>query len=187
MTTAQEYFKDFPEAPFADTFKWVDKDGFEHLVTSRSWSAASLFQGVEQVKELIAKQEGKAPNVRPAQTMQERDENGTPVVNGEGKPVMTNLPDGVGLYTVKQLFHGLTKNKKDYLGVVTVEKPHNRKWGVKCFHPTGIDGWKSWPVGENDPTYYAPPELASRVLIREAKGEGEFPDVLEFQAGPNPF
>lgn len=53
MTTPQEYYKDFPEAPFSDTFKWVDSNGYEHMITVRSWSATSLLQALKQTQEHI--------------------------------------------------------------------------------------------------------------------------------------
>ena len=183
--TPQEYFKDFPEAPFSDSFKWVDDKGFEHLSTARSWSWQSLLQSTEQFIDGITEIGGKPPkeNRAPATQVQERTEDGTPVIDGDGKPVMKSLPDGINLYTVKQVFHGKTQNGKDYLGVTTEEKPHNRKWGVKCFHPGDVvPGWKQWPIGAETPTYYAPPESAKKVVIREATGEGTYPEVMEFRA-----
>lgn len=61
----QEYYKDFPEAPFSDTFKWVDVDGFEHMVTIRSWSANSGMGAIAATKKLIEDAGGKPANVRP--------------------------------------------------------------------------------------------------------------------------
>lgn len=186
--TAKEFFEGFPEAPVSDTFKWVDNKGFEHMTTLRGYAVSAVFKLIDETGTVILENGGKIPNPRPSQTVQERDENGTPVIDGDGNPVMTNLPKGTGLYNVKQLFHGKTQNGKDFLGVVTVETPHNRKWGVKCFHPgNSVSGWQSWPVGENDPIYYAPPETAKRVIIREAKDTGSYPDVVEFRTGDNPF
>lgn len=190
VTTVKDYFQGFPEAPVSDNFKWVDGDGFEHTTTIRGYSAPAVFKVVDEAKEHVKLVGGTVPaaNARPSNKVQERDETGVPVVDVDGKPVMTNLPAGTGLYTVKQLFHGKTQNNKDFLGVVAVEKPHNRKWGVKCFHPdASITGWKQWPVGDSEPIYYAPPETAKKVVIREATGEGTYPEVVEFQTGPNPF
>jgi len=59
--TPQEYFKDFPEAPFSDTFKWLDLDGFEHMVTIRSWSSNSGIQAVNKAKDEIKAIGGIAP------------------------------------------------------------------------------------------------------------------------------
>jgi hypothetical protein len=62
QTTPQEYFKDFPEAPFSDTFKWVDVDGYEHMVTVRSWSAHSGMGALEAAKKEIAEVGGMSPS-----------------------------------------------------------------------------------------------------------------------------
>jgi hypothetical protein len=188
--TIQEYWKDFPEAPFSDTFKWIDADGFEHMTTVRGWTDKSLNEGITRAKGMIDYNGGK-PSGRPSQVapaaqaapvmVAMRDENGTPMVDQNHEPLIEKI-DGANKYTVKGLFHGKTKNGKDYLGVQTIESPHNRKWGVKCFHPNGINEWKSWPLSENEPVVYAPPANAKFVIIREAQGEGKFPDVVEFQA-----
>lgn len=55
----QEYWKDFPEAPFSDTFKWVDEDGFEHMTTVRGWGDKSLSEGINKAKALIQYNGGK--------------------------------------------------------------------------------------------------------------------------------
>jgi hypothetical protein len=188
--TAKEFFSEFPEAPVSDTFKWLDVDGYEHMLTIRGYAVSAVLKAIGETRAAIKEQGGTVPaaNMRPSNKVQERDETGTPVVDGNGKPVMTNLPEGTGLYNVKQLFHGKTQSGKDFLGVVTIEKPHNRKWGVKCFHPdASIKEWKSWPVSDTEPIYYAPGETAKRVVIREAKGEGTYPEVIEFRTGESPF
>lgn len=59
--TPQEYFAGFPEAPFSDTFKWLDLDGFEHMLTIRSWSSTSGLQAVNKAKDEIKAIGGIAP------------------------------------------------------------------------------------------------------------------------------
>lgn len=55
----QDYWKDFPEAPFSDTFKWIDSDGFEHMTTVRGWGDKSLSDGINKAKALIQYNGGK--------------------------------------------------------------------------------------------------------------------------------
>lgn len=191
LEEAKKYFEGFPEAPYSDSFKWVDSNGFEHLSTVRAWTGKTLLSGVQKATLAIAAQEGKPVSNRPipapvasdaSQSIPVTTEDGLPVVNAEGKPQTMQLPAGVTLYQVAGLFHGKTQNGKDYLGVRTIEQPYSKKWGVKCFHPNGIAGWNSWPVGEAEPVLYAPPANALKVIIREPKDQGGFADVVEFRA-----
>lgn len=70
--TPQEYYKDFPEAPFSDTFKWVDSNGYEHMITVRSWSATSLIQAIKQTQEHIGEFGGTPPTkMQPKQASNE--------------------------------------------------------------------------------------------------------------------
>jgi hypothetical protein len=64
--TPQEYYKGFPEAPFSDTFKWTDADGYEHMITCRSWSENSLLQAVDKAKKQIKEREGVPANSKSA-------------------------------------------------------------------------------------------------------------------------
>lgn len=120
---------------------------------------------------------------QPKTTIPVRDEQGLPVVDGEQKPVFTELPPGVKLYTVQHLMHGKTKpNEKnptgmDVVNVITIEAPYNTKYGVKCFHPTGLDNWKTWV--QDAPQVPLPGFF--HVLIRDPQGESKFPEVVEFR------
>lgn len=60
----QDYWKDFPEAPFSDTFKWIDADGFEHMTTVRGWGDKSLSDGINKAKALIQYNGGRPANGR---------------------------------------------------------------------------------------------------------------------------
>jgi hypothetical protein len=180
--TPQDYWKGFPEAPASDTFKWVDAKGFEHMTTIRSWSVSGLVTQIAELSSDVQEAGGKPHGgALPAKAqVQERDENGTPVVDPDGKPVMANLPDGTRLYTVKFVFHDQTKSGKDVLKVVTEEKPYSTKYGVSCFHPpAAYSGWKSWAVG---PDYKQPPVTgALQVVIRDPQGDSKYADVIEFR------
>lgn len=55
----QDYWRGFPEAPFSDSFRWVDADGFEHLTTVRGWGDKSLSEGISKAKVLIQYNGGK--------------------------------------------------------------------------------------------------------------------------------
>lgn len=49
----REYWKDFPEAPFSDSFKWVDEQGFEHLSTVRGWQFSALMTTIQRAESSI--------------------------------------------------------------------------------------------------------------------------------------
>lgn len=65
--TLQDYWRGFPEAPFSDTFKWVDADGFEHMTTVRGWGDKSLSEGITKAKALIEYNGGKPAGNRAPQ------------------------------------------------------------------------------------------------------------------------
>ena len=184
----REYWRGFPESPYSDTFKWVDADGYEHMMTFRGYSGTEVLGNEAIAKKVIAEQGGKPVNKvapAPSNVVPARDENGTPVVDGNtGEPVMTSLPEGTHLFTVAGLVHDKNKDKtKDILKVFTVETPYNKGYGVACFHPSAeIGNWKAWTVTSKDnKAMYAPPETCKHVIIRDAK-EGGYPDVVEFRA-----
>lgn len=186
--TPQEYWKDFPEAPFSDTFKWTDGNGFEHMTTIRGWQFSSMYQSIAKAETHILETGGKPVNSKlpaPQSTIPVTDETGIPVVDGNtGKPVTTNLPEGVHLFTVSGLVHDKNKDgTKDLLKVFTVEAPYNKGYGVTCFHaPPELKGFTSWAVtSKENKAMYAPPENLKHVLIRDPKGEGKYPDVVEFR------
>ena len=154
--TPQQYFKDFPEAPFSDTFRWVDNDGFEHMITVRSWSASSLFQAMGQAKEKIA-EIGKAPKT--ATPTAETPAAGVPEKKGyEQRPVpASELPEG--------LPEGIVVFKEDFDEVEIIPQPDNKAsvsfWRDGLKFPIGakINKWKNenvtqalLPLGEIDPT-----------------------------------
>ena len=105
--TPQEYFAGYPEATASDTFKWIDKHGFEHMTTLRTWTHGGLKKIVDEFVNAQladgAKVERPIPPAPTAQ-VQDRDATGLPIVDGEGKPVMIGLPEGVKIYNVKQYF-----------------------------------------------------------------------------------
>jgi hypothetical protein len=65
QVSPQEYWKGFPEAPYSDTFKWIDGAGFEHMTTVRQWSGTGLYSSVGKMVALILETGGKPANVRP--------------------------------------------------------------------------------------------------------------------------
>jgi len=185
----QEFWKGFPESPFSDTFKWIDAEGYEHMLTIRGWSGDAVLESVAKAKERIAELGGIAPANRvaapapsPSAQIQETDPTGLPVVDAEGQPRMVDLPKGVAIYTVKEVFRDQNKDKtKDLLKVTTVEEAPfiSRKYGVTCFHPPAqYKDFKDWPIG----TKYAPRAGAMRVIIREPEAEGKYANILEFRA-----
>jgi hypothetical protein len=184
--TLQEYWKGFPEAPFSDTFKWVDADGFEHMTTVRGWGDKSLSEGIAKAKALITSQNGKpagkfspAPSAEPVM-VQMTDENGTPLVDQNQEPIREKI-DGARVYTVEGVAHSKTTNGKDVLKVFTVEREEfiSRKYGVTCFHaPAPYKDFKNWPVD----TKYGPKEGAMHVVITAPSEASKYANVVEFRA-----
>jgi hypothetical protein len=69
---AKEYWKEFPEAPFSDSFKWTDVHGFEHLTTVRGWTFPAMMTSLERAASAIFDLQGKPAGVRtPAAQPQE--------------------------------------------------------------------------------------------------------------------
>lgn len=189
LKEAKEYFSGFPEAPYSDSFKWVDANGFEHLSTVRSWTGGALLSGIEKATLAIVNKGGKPVSNKPApapspesQKVQLTTEDGLPVVDAEQKPVMVSLPPGTHLFTVKEVFHDTNRDgSKHMLKVVVAEEYQysNGKYGISCFHPSPVfTGWKEWPTGQR----FAPPVQAAKVLIRDPKEGGKYADVVEFRA-----
>lgn len=114
-----------------------------------------------------------------AATVPLTDEAGAPVTDDKGNQQTVDLPAGIHLFTVKALFHDKTKTGKDVCKVVTVEEPYNTKYGVSCFHPEGLEGWKTWPLGVD--VKYAPPKGFGHVLIRDPNEENQYANVIEFR------
>lgn len=68
LQEAKAYWQSFPEAPFSDSFKWVDGAGFEHLTTVRGWNFSGLYQSLAKATAQITETGGKpAGNPRPPQ------------------------------------------------------------------------------------------------------------------------
>lgn len=175
----KEYWEGFPEAPCTDTFKWLDAEGYDHLTTLRAYSPHLLFKQMEKtisgIRDIGGKPVGQG---MPIPAVQEIDASGLPVVDGDGNPVMKEMPADTHLFTVKALFHDVTKSNKDVLKVVTVEEPYNTKYGVSCFHPA-IEGWKVWAIGPDNK--HEPPAGYGHVVIQDAGGERKYADVIEFR------
>ena len=51
--TPQEYWAGFPEAPASDTVKWIDKDGFVHMTTIRTWSIEGLAERISKLEDRV--------------------------------------------------------------------------------------------------------------------------------------
>lgn len=184
--TAKDFWQGFPEAPFSDTFKWVDGDGYEHMLTIRGWEGGAMLKAVEKAKEFIANLGGKpAGRLSPAPAAEPlmitvRDENGTPMVDADQQPIQEKI-DGAKVYTVEGVAHGQTSGGKDVLKVFTVEREEfiSRKYGVTCFHPpVQYKDCKDWPVDAK----YAPADGARHVVIRAPKEGSKYADVVEFRA-----
>lgn len=183
----------------SDSFRWLDSSGFEHISTIRAESWERLAYALAEAEGGILEVGGKpliSANLRPTNEplpradapetgkVQERDETGTPVVDGNGKAVMIDLPDGTHLFTVKEVFHDTNQGgDRHMLKVVLEEQSYahaNGKYGISCFHPEShFPKWKQWEVGKR----YAPPATAAKVVIRDPKPGGKFADVVEFREG----
>jgi hypothetical protein len=123
---------------------------------------------------------GKPINNQPKempQAMVQAHQDGVPVVNTEGEPVMIPAPSGVRTYNVASFFHDKTKSGKDVLKVVTVEQPYNTKYGVACFHG-GPEGWKDWQLGVDNK--FAPTKGFLKVTIKDPEGESKYANVESF-------
>lgn len=188
LDEARKYFEGFPEAPYSDSFKWVDANGFEHLTTVRAWTGGTLLSGIDKATLAIANRSGKPAGFRPpapsaeAQKIQATTEDGLPVVDAEQQPVMVDLPQGVHLFSVKEVYHDTNKDgDKHMLKVVIHEQEYpysNKKYGISCFHP-GVEftGWMDWKIGDR----FAPPIKAAKVLIHDPKQGSKWADVVEFR------
>jgi hypothetical protein len=182
LQETKEYWKDFPEAPVSDSFKWVDPQGFEHLSTLRAWSPSNLISQYSKFQAAILALDGKPINSRPQpmpkqEMVQEKDEQGLPVVDPDGNPILQPAPAGERNYNVAAFFHDKTKNGKDVLKVVTVEQPYNTKYGVSAFHG-GPEGWKNWALGVENK--YAPTKGFLKVAIKDPDDFNKYPEILSF-------
>ena len=61
----REYWAGFPEAPFSDTFKWVDEQGYEHMTTIRGWQFQTMLSTIQRATSMIADFNGRPINNRP--------------------------------------------------------------------------------------------------------------------------
>jgi len=186
MDDVHAYWLNFPEAPASDSLKWIDTQGFEHLSTVRAWSPEFLFKAMGRLQVLIINGGGEPINskAKPAPTtVQERDDSGIPVVDGEGQPVLIPLPANTHLFTVKGFYRGQNKDKtKDFLKVVVEEKPYNGKFGHNVFHPP-FSEWKNWPLaaGETPGLFQPPVPNCGHVVMKDPEGDGKYPEIVEFR------
>ena len=60
----KDYWNGFPEAPYSDTFKWVDQNGYEHMLTVRGWSGSAVLDAVNKAIEAITAANGHNPSHR---------------------------------------------------------------------------------------------------------------------------
>ncbi len=183
LDDTKEFWAGFPEAPCSDTLKWVDARGYSHMLTLRAYSPHLLLKqigktldGIGEIGGFPADQVKAAPVVQ----IQEKDGMGTPVVDGDGKPVMVDLAGGGKVYTVRGFYHGVTKSNKDVLKVVVDEKPYSGKFGHICFHPP-FSEWKSWPLAGDPPGLFAPPAGSGHVVIQDPVGDAKYPEIIEFK------
>ena len=176
----KKYFEGFPEAPASDSFKWTDAQGFEHMLTLRAWHVQPLMKAIGEAQVEIFAVGGKpAGQVLPAPAkIQERDEIGTPVVDGEGKPVMVDLPKNTRLFAVKGFYHGVTKSNKDVLKVVVEEKPYSGKYGHVVFDAPFAE-WKAWPLAGDPPGLFSVKGFGHVVIVDPAEGE-KYPTIGAF-------
>ena len=187
------YWQGFPESPYATSFKWIDETGFEHLTTVRGWSFTSMMGSVQKATAMITEQGGKPAGGKPgpapsaeapgvsSSKIQMKTEDGLPVVDANGQPVMVDLPEGHHLFTVKEVYHDTNQSGDKHMLKVVLEERYeygNGKYGVSCFHPEShFAGWKQWEKGKR----YAPPVNAAKVIIRDPKPGGKWADVIEFR------
>ena len=85
---AKEYWDGFQEAPFSDSFKWVDKNGFEHLSTVRGWSWGAMVISIEKATMSIVDMEGRPANVRPPQAIAPQPDPAAKIAMEAGNKVM---------------------------------------------------------------------------------------------------
>jgi hypothetical protein len=192
-STMQEYWRGFPEAPATDTIKWLDKNGFDHFTTLRAWTGGGLIKAVDEFIQHVIENGGialpkvEAPAAPPApspdtQKIPMTTEDGLPVVDGDGKAVMTNLPDGHHLFTVKEVFHDTNHAGDKHMLKVVLEESYvfveKQKYGISCFRPEShFPNWKTWEIGKR----FSPPVTAAKVIVRDPKPGGKYPDVVEFR------
>ena len=119
----------------------------------------------------------------PKAQVQERDETGVPLVDGEGNAIMIDLPEGTTLHQVKGFYHGTTKDGTSVLKVVVDGKPWDSKYGHIVWGNSPVTDWKSWSahVGNDTPALYAPPEGAKNVIMRPSSKNANYADIVEFR------
>lgn len=184
---AKDFWQGFPEAPFSDTFKWIDAEGYEHMLTIRGWEGGAMLKAVEKAKEFISGLGGKpVGKFSPAPTASSEpvmvpmtDENGTAIVGLDHQPIMEKV-ENAKVYTIEGVAHDKTSNGKDVLKVFTVEQESfiSRKYGVNCFHaPAQYKDFKNWPTGAK----YAPKDGATHVVIKAPEGDSKYANIVDFR------
>lgn len=179
--------------PYHDSFRWLDGNGFEHItsISAPDWDTLAYLIGEAEGgivnsngKALISvnlrpTNEPAAPAPQPAK-IQEHDENGTPVVTPDGKPVMVDLPDGTRIFSIKEIFHDTNQDgTKHMLKVVLNERyDHgNGKYGINCFHADDVyPGWRNWQKGQR----FAPSPDAAKVIVRDPEPGKKWANIVKF-------
>jgi hypothetical protein len=117
----------------------------------------------------------------PAQVIQERDEIGTPVVDLEGKPVMQKLPVDQHIFSIKSVYHDMSKDGKKDLFKIVLDGDYafgNGKYGIACFHPPSqYAGWKTWELKKE----FAPMPDCGHVVVRDPQQGGKYAEIVEFR------
>ena len=62
----KDYWAGFPEAPFSDTIKWTDGNGFDHMTTFRGWTFNALYETLAKAEAHILETGGKPNGAKPA-------------------------------------------------------------------------------------------------------------------------
>ena len=55
----KQQWEGFPEAPYSDTFKWVDEQGWEHMTTLRNYSGTALMEDINKMTRLVSEKGGR--------------------------------------------------------------------------------------------------------------------------------
>lgn len=151
---AQKYWANFPEAPYSDSFKVVDADGYEHLMTIRGWTGGSLLKSIEAAKKALA-EGGYVPAGKPrAQTTQEPERvavgaNGDPlppIKSFVAEKLSVSFSDGKYYYKViggNFTKYGVTVWPEPLIAAgLGVNDDGTPAWGNPP-NPPSIQGWKA--------------------------------------------
>jgi hypothetical protein len=181
----RSYWAGFPEAPYSDSFKWIDDKGFEHLSTVRGWSFPAMLsslQKAEQVildtggKPIISKENRPAPEAPKLEAPASQNPNEPRYVD----PAELELKPGQHVFTVKEVFRDKNGDGSKYMLKVVLEEQYqygNGKWGISYFKTDGAyAGWTKWELGKR----FAPSREAGRVIVEDPKPGGKFANIVAF-------